>query len=1768
VTNNIVHTTVPGPNVYGIVFYNSDNAPTFAEISHNSVSGGEIGILIYNNAYASVTNNTITDTNRGVQTGNWSQATPVGTTPEISHNDIEAHYVGIYHNLSYSNASPFIIDDNEVTGLDGAMGTAAGTGIRVLSISSPGGATVTNNDVSGFTTGIQLWNDEQVTIHGGNVTGNTVGIAAIDDHPTFGQSGEPGDYGIDGVNLFGNGTDVRVQDTEFSIDDTGPASNLSTVQVQGAGTFDDNGFAGPLAVGSDLVAVAGNQDMAGGDGLDTLDMINAGSDGSFVDLNAGLAFSAATGVDHLESVENVRGSAGDDGLFGNDDTNVFYATAGSDVVDGRGGSDTFDTSSATAPVIVDLNDGGVVSGALDAELHSIENVKTGSGNDEITLSSSANSVDAGAGFDIVKIDANWDAGTVGYAGAGVFTGSDGDTYKNVEKVEFLDKSVWLVHNSAELTAALAGASANDVIKLAGGTYAGHFLIDKDGLTIESASGDADDVVIRGDFRNNNPAAGTQDLDKYLGPAAAYNGGTNNYGFSVLSNGVTIRGVTITEQLNGILIGQQAGTPTPDLEVNGLTIDDVVLDNNVFGIHKDIGQIKVDGFTFTNSTVSHSYEGMDIVQLAGGTFTDVLIDQVHFEHLTSKGIYAEAMNDATLSWITMNDVAQYGRGDAFGNIGEHGAGIDLNLKYGTYSGIDITNFDFTDVGLSNGAGSSHPNSAAIAVKARNDGPSYTPTDATVTGVTIKDGSIDGTSTGIRVGEHGKVTTDTGVTIENVAITGAVAEYDNRTTSTVEVVLTDGDDVATVNPAATGGFIFEGGGGNDSITGGNSLDVAVFDSDYSSTAVSGTVGTFTVNGNFNGDDDTDTLVSIEKAVFTNGAAADTTVWLVDTTAELTSALANAADGDIIQLASGATFNGLFTIANKALTILGADTGGGIGSVPDGTESVVHGRFAITGSKNVTIDGVQFLADGTSGISGPSAAAIDLQGSGNHQILNSLFYSTFNGAANGVDTRGIMMGTAYSGHATISGNTFNGSAGSHTGLTTANSWGRGIWSDGNFSQLDVLDNHFSWLRTGLNLDGYNDGKVNVSGNVFETTVAANTNTVGTAVSIGTPTTSTYTGIHDNDMSGAGSDYNFRNVTTPVTFVYDNDDTTTVDGTSQYVEILGTQTQGDNLTGSDGFDIIAGDGTLPWETNYATLGTGNDTIDGQGGNDWIVGQGGNDSILGGSGNDTLEGNTGDDTAVGGSGNDVMDGGTGGTDVAVFDLAINNYTITYNSGTDTYTVTQVGGGQIDTAKGFEVLQFNGTNYTVAGNQNSVVNDHTPVFNTPGDVVTSINENVANAFVTNAGATDADSAAIFGNIVYTLEGTDGSHFTVDGSGVVRFNGSADREADSSYNFSVRATQGVTSSVKNVSVAINDANDNNPVFSSDPTPEIAENTAASTVVYDANATDADVTLGAVVYTLGGADAAAFTINASSGEVRLKVPANFEAKSSYAFSVIATQGTSSTAQAVTLAVNDQNEVLPFGTITVQTEAGSTKAPLGVLDDTTGATFTVEALNDGGGAVYNGNTELAVGAVLTLAQLNALTFSSKADGSITLTGSQGGNDGTLSVVLDVTPAESKTYTGTNAANRIDGADGNDEIIGKKGADILIGGKGKDSVDGGKGDDTIYGGKGHDVLDGGKGEDHFVFDAALKSKHSDVILDFEHGTDKIALESDIYLALGGSISSKEFRANTTGDAQDKNDKLIYDTDDGKLYYDADGNKAGDKVLIATFDPHVTLAHTDFEIV
>ena len=110
---------------------------------------------------------------------------------------------------------------------------------------------------------------------------------------------------------------------------------------------------------------------------------------------------------------------------------------------------------------------------------------------------------------------------------------------------------------------------------------------------------------------------------------------------------------------------------------------------------------------------------------------------------------------------------------------------------------------------------------------------------------------------------------------------------------------------------------------------------------------------------------------------------------------------------------------------------------------------------------------------------------------------------------------------------------------------------------------------------------------------------------------------------------------------------------------------------------------------------------------------------------------------------------------------------------------------------------------------------------------------------------------------------------------------------------------------------------------------------------------DVVSGSTTYSLkpGVGDAAAFTINGSTGAVTLTGDPNFEAKSSYAFTVVATDAAGNfDEQAVTLAINNRDEVPP--TIT-----SSGTAP--AINENSGANQVVYTVTSTDTDVVSGST-----------------------------------------------------------------------------------------------------------------------------------------------------------------------------------------------------------------------
>ncbi len=123
--------------------------------------------------------------------------------------------------------------------------------------------------------------------------------------------------------------------------------------------------------------------------------------------------------------------------------------------------------------------------------------------------------------------------------------------------------------------------------------------------------------------------------------------------------------------------------------------------------------------------------------------------------------------------------------------------------------------------------------------------------------------------------------------------------------------------------------------------------------------------------------------------------------------------------------------------------------------------------------------------------------------------------------------------------------------------------------------------------------------------------------------------------------------------------------------------------------------------------------------------------------------------------------------------------------------------------------------------------------------------------------------------------------------------------------------------------------------------------------------------------------------------------------------------------------------------------------------------------------------------------------------------------------------------------------------------------------GNDVFTPGLGNDWMSGGIGQDYFVFNTALGPNNRDGITDFVHADDTIRLDDAIFTAVGplGTLAASAFHLGTA--AADSLDRIIYNSANGQILYDADGLGGVAAVLFATLTNRPTdIDRTDFVII
>ena len=126
------------------------------------------------------------------------------------------------------------------------------------------------------------------------------------------------------------------------------------------------------------------------------------------------------------------------------------------------------------------------------------------------------------------------------------------------------------------------------------------------------------------------------------------------------------------------------------------------------------------------------------------------------------------------------------------------------------------------------------------------------------------------------------------------------------------------------------------------------------------------------------------------------------------------------------------------------------------------------------------------------------------------------------------------------------------------------------------------------------------------------------------------------------------------------------------------------------------------------------------------------------------------------------------------------------------------------------------------------------------------------------------------------------------------------------------------------------------------------------------------------------------------------------------------------------------------------------------------------------------------------------------------------------------------------------------------IIGSDGDNRLDGKGGNDTIQTGLGNDIV---------VFSAALDGS-TDKITDFIVADDQIALDDFIFTALSlGALDASAFKDNILAPI-DADDRIIYNSNTGSLFYDADGLGGAAAVKFATLATGLALTAADFAMI
>ena len=146
---------------------------------------------------------------------------------------------------------------------------------------------------------------------------------------------------------------------------------------------------------------------------------------------------------------------------------------------------------------------------------------------------------------------------------------------------------------------------------------------------------------------------------------------------------------------------------------------------------------------------------------------------------------------------------------------------------------------------------------------------------------------------------------------------------------------------------------------------------------------------------------------------------------------------------------------------------------------------------------------------------------------------------------------------------------------------------------------------------------------------------------------------------------------------------------------------------------------------------------------------------------------------------------------------------------------------------------------------------------------------------------------------------------------------------------------------------------------------------------------------------------------------------------------------------------------------------------------------------------------------------------------------------------------------------------LIGNDFTQVIVGNAGISVLRGLGGHDQLQGMAGHDTLTGGAGNDKFLFNTALNAATNvDNITDMAAGVDIIRLDDAVLAGIGavGVLNADAFHVGAA--AADAQDRIVYNSATGQLFFDSNGNAGGGSTLFANLTAGLALSNTDFYVV